>query len=936
MSTGYLDSAERVHRAGGATSADRERPNPAAFEAAARTERDRGQTPAGDGGTRSGQGHSGQAYLDSAERVRRAGPSTAAAATPTTAAPRPGEVPVSPARAARIDDWVAQRSDPHNDGFLRLNHHSGAEKVGDALAGRSELGALGADEQRHLMDGVLARWADGRGDGANGPGNLVRELPDDPGVRGIVAERTALRAGMLADRPPPRDEVERYLARTETAMYAQAAVEAVSGPAGRPPGDLAALRDMVGRLGPEGAAGLARALDPDPTGLTPPGSLPNGIEGPAGANAESMGRTLAALNGGARTGATGAFVQNAFALATPNAYLLSITPRPGASEPRGAEGVPDPRREMATALAREWHPDAPEAAAAEAERLRGILDAPQGLDLLAARSDGPSLDARVNALATLRLHPEITADTLRATRDPWTNPAITGPAAQAQAQPFLARGDAPRVLRGSDLDNTVGVAMGRTPATPPGMTPEAAEAALARGEANFFHGDEAVGAVSDAIHSAGGEDARVAVLPVTYSSGATGPVRLPLFRVETAAGERFVDNRGRTYESFEHWRTTNALPPGIVHYPEGGHLSAGPDGRVRLGRGNTPKTVDTWGERAGQILDTAALVGGVVVTGLVIAGTGGTAVLVVGAGVAVWNGARGVQALQDRAEHGQSLSLADSQARGLWLGLAADTAAVGAFGSAARLARLGRTGRAIAPLEASAHGYVQAGANLADAAAIGDQGVDLVRNWDSMAPQDRAQAVLQMGFWGAASLAGARASGARPGEVFDSIAIRERLLRSDERRVPPEADPIDGTPETGRTAATQPPAAGLPESRFNLDGNKFKYFFGEIEAPEPTLRQTDPYRYKRLKHNYDRSQQIRDDLARIGIEDDESGRSQLRSIFERGLDSPSVSTHTGDYGTTVTREIRQGDVLLQIKYFYRDGNTGVPPDVVSLIPKVMR
>ncbi|WP_225672584.1 DUF4781 domain-containing protein [Bradyrhizobium hereditatis] len=133
------------------------------------------------------------------------------------------------------------------------------------------------------------------------------------------------------------------------------------------------------------------------------------------------------------------------------------------------------------------------------------------------------------------------------------------------------------------------------PALPSGTSFAQAQAGVSRGELSLYASGEhaaAVRAVTDQIRAVGGADAQVTVLPVTYSSAETGPVQLPLFRVTSADGrERFVDNIGRAYDSFDDWRENNQLPPGSMTYPSGGHLTARPDGSVALQHGNTPKTV---------------------------------------------------------------------------------------------------------------------------------------------------------------------------------------------------------------------------------------------------------------------------------------------------------------------------------------------------------
>lgn len=697
-------------------------------------------------------------------------------AAPESAEPPAPTDTVPPERAEAIADWADRRSD-HSGGFLGFGGTDSSEKVRDALAGRSELGPLSAPEQRALSDRMIARWESGQGDGASGPARLVDALEDAPDARALVGERLAARASEITRETPfdPEKPSENWESRSRAQAYANNAVRAAG--EADDPASSDRLRAMTEALGPEGAGGFARTLAGG-DGLMAGGITPSEGSG--------LARTLDALNGGAPSETRSSFLQNAFA-----------------ETPDFAYHEPALRSAMGTALAREWNPDDPAAAARDAERLTGILATDQGRRLLGASSgEGPSLETRVNALATVRADASITGDALKQTDDPWTNPAIIAPSAQASARPYLdARGDAPVALAGSDLDNTVGTAMGLPPALPPGTDPAEAEAAAARGAFNFYGSGEAaepVKAVADQIRGIAGDGpAKVAVLPVTYSDGRTGPVQLPLFRVTDSSGaERYVDNTGRRYDDFEDWRTSNKLPPGTQVYPEGGHLTAGADGKVALGQGSTPETVDTFGEHVAGAVDKAALVGGIVAGGVLIVGTGGLATPAVlagagavAAGSAAWGAYRSGGELVDRGEHGQSLNpITDPQARGLWLNLGASVAGVAAFGSAARLAQLGQAGRAVAPLEASLHGYTQAGAFALDTGAIAHQGVETARNWDRMTGDQRAESILQMGFWGVGAGVGMRAAGTRtPGDMFNPVTVRDGILANNPP--PVAADP---------------------------------------------------------------------------------------------------------------------------------------------------
>jgi Domain of unknown function (DUF4781)/DNA/RNA non-specific endonuclease len=725
--------------------------------------------------------------------VKGANDNAVAATPPPTPPPvaQPPQDEISEQRRQQIAEWVERQSDP-SGGFLGIGQTSTADKVIGALRGQSELGALDQQQQRLLMDRMLDRWTAGRGEGPGGAARLARSLGEAPELRGVVAERMALEAAELARDPAvaAARSGEQWQRRMTAASYAVSAMTAVSGPAGETPTDLRPLRDMLTGLRPEDAAGFARALASDPSMAL------------AGRTTAVMReRALSSLNQGPASEAVSAFVQNAFAGTSAFDYGV----------------VPALRQTMANALAREWHPDDPARQGSEAARLNGILDTEQGRQLLGASGpDRAPLAARVNALATIRTNPAITGETLRQTDDPWTNRAIVEPQAQANARRLLStRGDTPQLLRGSDLDNTIGYAMGLPPTLPPGASFEQVQAGVARGELSLYaQGEHAatVRAVTDQIRAvAGGDAARVTVLPITYSSAETGPVQLPLFRVTGADGrERFVDNIGRSYENFDDWRQNNQLPPGSMTYAAGGHLTARPDGNVALEHGNTPKTVDTFGEHLSQFVDKAALVGGIVAGGVLIVGTGGLATpVVIGAGaVAVgagaWGAYRSGSELADRADHGQSINpFTDETARGLWLNVGASALAVGAFGSAARLAQLGRAGRAIAPVEASLHGYVQAGAAIVDTAAIANESIYLARHWNEMSGDQRAQSLLSMGFWAAGTGAAMRTGGLRPGDMFNPIAIRDGLLRNfappitPDSALPGNAVQIDYDPATG-------------------------------------------------------------------------------------------------------------------------------------------
>lgn len=451
---------------------------------------------------------------------------------------------------------------------------------------------------------------------------------------------------------------------------------------------------------------------------------------------------------------------------------------------------PETLEQLATAIAREWYPD-PAMQKQEANRLSGILATDQGKALLLQKylpdQGDVDLNSRVQALGLIRGDTSIDATTLERTEDPWQNPVFTSPMAQDAAAPYMTlRGDMPIVYSGTNLDNMVGTAMGAQPVLPEGMSEEDVQAKVAAGDLSLFSGEdnEYVQNVANEIRDVGGDEVAVTVLPILYSSEQTGVVSLPLFRVETTDGAKFVDNGGRSYDSFEQWKTDNELPPGSMTYPTDGKLSANADGSVRLSEPEaTPETVDTFGEHVTGIVDTAALVGGIVLAGAVILGSGGTATPLVvagGAAVAGWGAYRTGSELADRADHGQSINpFTNSEARMLWLDGVASVAGVGAFASAGRLANLTRSGVPLTPAMARVIGTTQAVSNTADAAAIINMGHYAVSNWEQMSGEERMSAILSMGFWGGMmgmnTARGPRFSSRTVPDMFNPVAQTRNL-----------------------------------------------------------------------------------------------------------------------------------------------------------------
>ncbi len=513
------------------------------------------------------------------------------------------------------------------------------------------------------------------------------------------------------------------------------------------------VRSMINGLGADGAGLFADAL----------------MRGGA-ADARQVATALSALNAGPENEVSRQFTIHAFSSAQKDFYLE-----------RGPAMAP-----MATALSRLMHPGDAAAQSFDANRLGKILGTPAGAQLMApeAPNEDASVALRWQALGALKAHPEVTADKLAKLDSAWTDPTIAQHIATAPAQQLLqARGDEAQALRGTDLDNTIGVALHLPPdALPKNETaPQAAarEKATAEGRYSYFAKQEPVTAVRDAIRDAaqavGGDrqGPKVTVLPVQVSTAEHGPVQLALFRIDGPKGSQFVDNTGARYASFDEWRTRNKLPEGVMTFPPGGHLTAGADGRVRLQTQDTPKTHDTLGKILG-VADKVALVGGIVAGTCLTFGVGGAVITGIAVGTTAYGAARAGQNLYDRSTRHQSLDpLKSSEARADWLNLFASGLSAGGV-VAGPAARALSGANVVSPTMAGAVAAVRITAVAADAASMGNQTYELAKNWDQLSAADKAMAGLNLAFWGAGAGAQVRGGGAR--QLFNFEAQRQHVL----------------------------------------------------------------------------------------------------------------------------------------------------------------
>lgn len=822
------------------------------------------------------------AHLKTGRDTPRPGAPQQAQRQPTAQAP--SRMPPGDTRKGAIDRPVATSSGP-SSGLLGIGQASTAEHVHDALTGRTVIDRrqpqLTPADQRHLIDKALDGWGP---EGADNARELVRRVEGDPALKAMVGERLAARAARLMERPKgdgtTRDGTTRdpHIQAKSTAIVA---IDALGG-------DRAAMAKALKGLSREEGARFAQSLNQQGGG-------------DLGIVREAHRKVLQALNDAPPSATTSAIVQNVYAQVSP-AELASS---------------PQLRRELASAIAREWHPEPGSASAqvrnadaarletlmgtregqalltggteernvtalaavradpsisaetlrdvpgdiaahpavaramagvivpqdtrdreAEVGRLTGILQTPQGRELLfgnpareATPTEAPTttreaVPAKTRAMAreVLLSDRSITADTLRnpprpsagsegshsIDRDnPWHNPAIVARVARAEAGSF--KSDKPITVNGRNLENLIGAAMGARAKLPDGVTEQQAWSRAARGDLSFYAAGpdaQAIAPVAASIREIAGnrDDVRVTVLPITYSSPSTGAVRLPLFRVETPQGERYVDNRGTVYDTFDDWRTGSQLPPGLMVYPQDGRLGKAEGGAVALSSAYTPRTPDTLGEKVEKIAEDAALAGGRVAAGALIVGTAGTVGLALAGIGAGWSARREASVRSQLGLPGDPPT--DSAARGLPPGLAATDMGLRAFASEAALERLAREPGTLSGSTAPTIGTITPGAS-------GNESIDLFAKWDRLTPDQRADAVLQLGLRAAttgvaaeqgrsfAELLNPMAAAGTVMDGYQPMVVRDSLL--DGNRVALRLDPATGLPviHAGDHAAAQ-------------------------------------------------------------------------------------------------------------------------------------
>jgi hypothetical protein len=116
--------------------------------------------------------------------------------------------------------------------------------------------------------------------------------------------------------------------------------------------------------------------------------------------------------------------------------------------------------------------------------------------------------------------------------------------------------------------------------------------------------------------------------------------------------------------------------------------------------------------------------------------------------------------------------------------------------------------------------------------------------------------------------------------------------------------------------------SGASQPSVVVKDSKWDYFFGRVTSS---------------LHNGARSLQNAKDLKTLGFKETNGGRAALLRLFEEGKALPEASRHTTKFGVTITRTVKVGDKgVIDVKYFYLEGDMSVTPEISTIIPKVFK
>lgn len=636
--------------------------------------------------------------------------------------------PMSDARQADIDAFVEENALATTSEWVIGTNEVGGTRVGEALTGNSELGTLTIDERDYLAERAVTAWSVDQ--------NRENLIDVQAAVAGDPVASRAMAAALAA----PAGEAARHFEDGGRYYETEGASD---------------YRDDM----------LEAAIDLDPAAAV---RAFEGVEHVLAARAMGEPVSVAGIPGMADDlldAVNDGQVSRAAADRMVSAMFVHATENnvPHATAERLAEAISHvtyPAVTSATEPARVLYEN----------RLTEVLTSGGGRELLLNENVTP--ETRAWALDMVATDATWTAEALE---NGWESDVVTLAHGEMVAERYSEMGVIDLEIDGMPLRNVVGQSLGLMPDNLPPVDETAADAAarLAAGTGYaYYSADSHAAHIADQIEAIGGPGAMVSVVPVAITSNEFGVASTAVFRVESTDGSvGFVDDQGQTYEDLDHWQSQNELPPGRFTAAEGlepGAPLAAPE--------NTRLVRDSFGEWARSVGDTAALVVGVGAGIAIIVGSAGTGTFLVAGAAGLYTAGRaGEELYQDQRRGHDILDFSNPEMRGRWLEAAAGTLSIGAIGGGLRLASLTRNGVQASASATRAVAGVTLAADVFDAAAMADQGVQLAANWEALTPAERAMGVLNTAFYGGLMAASVRSGGGALPDAFNYGRLENQL-----------------------------------------------------------------------------------------------------------------------------------------------------------------
>lgn len=380
----------------------------------------------------------------------------------------------------------------------------------------------------------------------------------------------------------------------------------------------------------------------------------------------------------------------------------------------------------------------------------------------------------------------------------WESPAVAEAYAGAAVKHAQKSFPEPWKVDATQDRGTLTNAIGQLLNIPPDKLPkkETDEQKRKRQAEGFNHSiyDEDEEPIKQLLGHIGSGKVMVTSIPVTLMNRQEGAAVFQVLRIQKdeKSPPFFLDDKGHRYASVGDWKIKNELPPGAMTFPK------------ELVLGNPLETLrspkDSTGSRVADMGDKAAMAVGAVAGVAILIGSGGTAAPLLAGAAAAYLGARAAQKLADLRSLGHDVTdLKDDAIRGAYIDVASNAFAVGSISSAKLIGGVTAQGAKISRAGANLIAGMTWGGNLADAAGLADQINNLASKWDTMDEGARTSALASLGFAVGMKAASVRKDGGLR-QQFDIRRIRNQI----EHGTPFSVDKAkDGELAAGETVAVR-------------------------------------------------------------------------------------------------------------------------------------